>query len=151
LVFKVPKTSVYTKISSSEALGTSEHQSVPKKIKITQSPWIVDLEEEEPKGKVSMDMVESGTSKEETGKISTPQSESSSRAFSSKKHIFDKTPGAIYQSKEDLANQYAMKGSLAMNEIRDLIPDVERISHHKSSLFSVRDVEKKTLNITVAD
>jgi hypothetical protein len=45
-----------------------------------------------------------------------PQSESSSRDFSSKKHIFDRAPGEIYQSKEDLAKQYAVKGSLAMSE-----------------------------------
>jgi hypothetical protein len=69
---------------------------------------------------------------------------------SNKKHVFDKTPGAVYQSKEDLANQYVEKGSLAMSEIRDLIPEVERVSRHKSSLFSVRDVERKTLNIAVA-
>jgi hypothetical protein len=69
----------------------------------------VDLEEEEPKEKVSMDMVESGTSKEETGKRSMPQGESISRAFSSKKHIFDKAHGEIYPSKEDLAKQYVVK------------------------------------------
>jgi chromosome segregation ATPase len=38
-----------------------------------------------------------------------------------------------------------------MSEIRDLLPEVERISQHKSSLFSVRDVERKTFNIAVAD
>jgi len=53
------------------------------------------LEGEEIKGQVSMDMVESGTSKEEVGKRIMPQSESSSRAFRSKKHIFDKAPGAV--------------------------------------------------------
>jgi hypothetical protein len=41
--------SVYRKRSSSEALGTSGHQNVLKKMKITQSPQIVNLEEEEPK------------------------------------------------------------------------------------------------------
>jgi hypothetical protein len=80
-----------------------------------------------------------------------PQSEGSLRAFNNKKHLFDKTPGAVYQSKEDLANQYAEKGRLAMSEIRDLIPKVERVSHHRSSMFSVKDVERKTLNIEVAD
>jgi hypothetical protein len=150
LVLKVPKVSVYTKRSSSEALGTSQ-QTAPKKIKITQSPQIVDLEEEEPKEKVSMDMVESGTIKEETGKRNMPQGESSSRDFGSKKHIFDKAPGAVYQSKEDLAKQYAVKGILAMSEIRELIPEVEKISQHKSSLFTVRDIEKKTHNIAVVD
>jgi hypothetical protein len=59
MIFKVPKESVYTKRSSSKALGTSEQQGITKKIKITQSPQIVYLEEEEPKEKVSMDMVES--------------------------------------------------------------------------------------------
>jgi hypothetical protein len=44
-----------------------------------------------------------------------------------------------------------VKGSLAMSEIRELIPKVEKISHHKSSLFIVKDIEKKTLNIAVAD
>jgi hypothetical protein len=80
-----------------------------------------------------------------------PQGETSSIYFNSKKHAFDKTPGAVYQSKEDLANQYAMKGILAMSEIRYLIPKVERVSQYKSSLFSVKDVERKTLNIVVAD
>jgi polyhydroxyalkanoate synthesis regulator phasin len=151
LIVKVPKVSVYTKRSSSEALGTSSQQTAPKKMKITQSPQIVDLEEEEPKEQVSMDMVESGTNNEEVGKGSMLQSEGSSRTFSSKKHIFDKAPGAVYQSKEDLAKQYVEKGNLAMSEIRELIPEVENISQHKSSLFTVRDIEKKTLNIAVAD
>jgi hypothetical protein len=65
----------------------------------THSPQIVDLEEEEPKYKLSMYMVESGTNKEEDGKISIPQSESISRDFRNKKHIFDKAPGLVYQSK----------------------------------------------------
>jgi hypothetical protein len=43
--------SFYRKRSSSEALGTSGRQNVPKKTKITQSPQIVNLEEEEPKMK----------------------------------------------------------------------------------------------------
>jgi hypothetical protein len=48
--------SVYNKRRSSEALGPSGQQNVPKKIKITQSPQIVNLEEEEPKEKTNMDM-----------------------------------------------------------------------------------------------
>ena len=99
-----------------------------------------------------MDMVESSTSKEETSKISMPQNESSSRDFSNKKHIFDKAPGAVYQSKEDLTRQYAEKGNVPMSEIRDLIPEVENISQHKSSLFTmIRDVEKRKLSIAVAN
>jgi hypothetical protein len=100
---------------------------------------------------MNMEMVESRTKNEEASTEGIPQSEGSSRDFSNKKHVFDKTPGAVYQSKEDLANQYVVKGNLAMSEIRDLLPEVERISQHKSSMFSVRDVERKTLNIVVED
>jgi hypothetical protein len=50
-----------------------------------------------------------------------------------------------------LARQYAEKGNLALSEIRELIHEVENISQHKSSLFIVRDVEKRTLNIVVVD
>jgi len=107
--------------------------------------------EEEPKENVSMDMVEISTSKEEAGKRGMPQSESSSKYFNNKKHIFDKAPRVAYQSKEDLAKQYVVKGSLAMSEIRELIPEVEKISQHRSSLFSVKDIEKKKLNIAIAD
>jgi hypothetical protein len=120
-------------------------------MKITQSPQIVDLEEEEPKEQLNMDMMESGTSNVEFGKGSKLQSEGSSRTFSSKKHIFDKASGASYQSKEDLEKQYAEKGNLAMSKMRELIREVENISQHKSSLFTVRDVEKKMFNIVVAD
>jgi hypothetical protein len=151
LIFKVPKVSVYNKRSSSEAMGTSDQQTAPKKMKITQSPQIVDLEEEEPKEQVNMDMVESGTSTVEVEKGSKLQSEGSSRTFSSKKHIFDKTSGAAYQSKEDLEKQYVEKGNMAMGEMRELVPEVENISQHKSSLFTVRDIEKRTFNIAVAD
>jgi hypothetical protein len=49
LIVKVPKMFFYNKRSSSEAIGTSEQQTAPKKMKITQSPQIVDLEEEEPR------------------------------------------------------------------------------------------------------
>ena len=56
------------------------------------------------------------------------QTESSTKVFSSRKHIFSQTPGAIYQSKEDLMNQYIVKGSMADNEIRDLFLEVEKTS-----------------------
>jgi hypothetical protein len=111
----------------------------------------VDLEEEELKEQVNMDMVESGTINVEVEKGSKLQSEGSSRTFSSKKHIFEKTFGATYQSKEDLEKQYAEKGNLAMGEMRELVPEVENISQHKSSPFTVRDIKKRTFNITVAD
>ena len=48
-------------------------------------------------------------------------------------------------------NQYVVKGSMANSEIRDFLLKVENISQHKASLFSVRDVERKTLNIEIAD
>jgi vacuolar-type H+-ATPase subunit I/STV1 len=118
---------------------------------ITQSPQIVDLKEEEPKYQVNMDIMESDINNVEFGKGSKLQSEGSSRTFSSKMHIFDKAIGAAYQSKDDLAKQYAEKGNLDMNEMRELIPEVENVSQHKSFLFIVRDVEKKTFNIVVAD
>jgi hypothetical protein len=46
----------------------SFQKTAPKKMKITQSPWIVDLEEEDTKEQVNMDMVESGTNNVEVGK-----------------------------------------------------------------------------------
>jgi hypothetical protein len=151
LIVKVPKMSVYNKRSISEAMGTNNQQSAPKKMDISQSPQIVDLEEEEPREKVNLDMVESGTSTIEVEKERKLQIEGNSRNFSSKKHIFDKKSKATYQSKEDLAKHYAEKGNIALGEMRDLVPEVEKISQHKYSLFKVRDVEKRTFNIAVAD
>jgi hypothetical protein len=49
MTFKVPKESVYNKRSISKAMGTNDQQNTPKKMKITQSPQIVNLEEEDPK------------------------------------------------------------------------------------------------------
>ena len=132
-------------------MDSSSQGNILKKMKITPSSQVVDLEEEEPKEKMNMEMVESRTKNEETNIDSMPQGESSSRDFSNKKNVFNKTPGAIYQSKEDLASQYVVKGNLAMSEIRDLLLEVENISQHKSSLFSFKDVERKTLNIAVVD
>jgi hypothetical protein len=94
--------SVYNKRSSSEALGASGQQDILKKMKITPSSQVVDLEKEEPKEKMSMEMVEVITKNKEASTRSMPQSESSTRVFSSKKHIFSKTPRAVYQSKGDL-------------------------------------------------
>jgi hypothetical protein len=44
-----------------------------------------------------------------------------------------------------------VKGSLAMSEIRESIPEVGKISQHKSFVFIVKDKEKMTVNIAVAD
>jgi hypothetical protein len=120
-------------------------------MKIRPPSQVVDLEEEKPKEKTSMEVVEGATKNEEVGTGSMPQSESITRVFSSKKHIFNKTPGAVYQSKEDLMNPYAVKGSMANNEIRDLLLKVEKISQHKTSLFLVKYVERNTFNIAIKD
>ena len=45
LIIKASKMSVYNKRSSLEALGTNGQKNVLKKVKITQSPQIVNLEE----------------------------------------------------------------------------------------------------------
>jgi hypothetical protein len=100
---------------------------------------------------MNMDMVESGTNTVEVGKGSNIQSEGRSITFNSKKYIFDKASGEAYQSKEDLEKKYVEKGNLAMGEMKYLIPEVENISQHKSSLFTLRDIGKKTFNIAVAD
>jgi hypothetical protein len=50
-----------------------------------------------------------------------------------------------------LEKQYTEKGNMAMGEMRELVPEVESISQHKSSLFTVRDIEKRTFNIVVAN
>jgi hypothetical protein len=89
---------------------------------------------------MNMDMVESRTKNEEANTRNMPQGESNSITFSNKKHVFNKAPGVVYQSKEDLENQYIVKGNMTMSEIRDLLPEVERNSQDKYSLFSVRDV-----------
>jgi hypothetical protein len=151
LIVKAPKLSVYNKRNISEALGANSQQDIPKKMKITPPSQVVDLEEEEPKEKTSMEMVEGATKNEEDGIGRMSQSKSSTRVFSIKEHIFSKTPSAVYQSKEDLMNQYAVKGSMANSEIRDLLPKVEKISQHKTSLFSVIYVERKMFNIAIAD
>jgi hypothetical protein len=115
-------------------------------MKVSKPTQIVDLEEEAAREQVNLDMVESGTNTVEVEKESKFQSEVGSRTFSSKKYIFDKTSEVVYQSKEDLAKQYAEKGNIALGEMRDLVPEVENIS-----LFIVRDVENRTFNIVVED
>jgi hypothetical protein len=80
-------------------MGTSDQHISPKKMNISQSPQIVNLEEEEPREQVNLDMVESGTNTVEVEKESKLQSKVISRTFSNKKNIFDKTYGASYQSK----------------------------------------------------
>jgi len=57
-------------------------------MKITSSSQIVDLEEEEPKGKTCMDMEEITTNNEETNIENKPQNEGLTKVSSSRKHIF---------------------------------------------------------------
>jgi hypothetical protein len=99
LIVKVRKMSVHSKRSSSEAMGTNDQYNYPKNMNISQSPQIVNLEEEEPREQVNLDMVESGTSTVEVEKESKLQNEGNSRTFSSKKNIFDKKYGETYHSK----------------------------------------------------
>jgi hypothetical protein len=40
---------------------------------------------------------------------------------------------------------------VALGEIRDLFPEVEKVSQQKTSLFVVRDIESKIFNIAVAE
>jgi hypothetical protein len=49
-----------------------------------------------------------------------------------------------------LEKQYVEKGNIALGEMKDFVPKVENISEHKSSLFTVRDIEKRTFNIAYA-
>jgi len=67
LIVKDPKMRVYNKRRSSEALGASSHQDILKKMNITSSSQIVDLEEEEPKEKTYIQMIECMTKNEEVG------------------------------------------------------------------------------------
>jgi hypothetical protein len=96
---------------------------------------------------VNLDIVESGTSNVEVEKEIKLQSEGSSRTFSSRKYIFENTFEAVYQSKEYLAKQYVEKGNISLGEMKYLIPEVEKVSQNKSSLFIMRDIEKRTFNI----
>jgi hypothetical protein len=119
-------------------------------MKVTQPSQILDLEDEESRDQANLNMVESGTSTVEIEEGNKLQSEGSSRTFCSKKYLFDKTSGLADHSREDL-KQYAEKGNIALGEIKDLFPEVETVSHHKASLFTVRDVEKNTFNIVVEE
>jgi hypothetical protein len=80
--------SIYNKRNSSEALGASSQQNILKRMKITSSYQVVDLEEEELKLKECMDMVEATAKNEETNTERRTQNESSTKVFSSKKYIF---------------------------------------------------------------
>jgi hypothetical protein len=74
---------------------------------------VIDLEEEEHEGKTCMDMAETTAQNEEINLENKPQKEGNMKVFNNRKHVFGQTPGTVYQSKEDLLNQYAVKGSMA--------------------------------------
>jgi hypothetical protein len=143
--------SIFNKRSSSKSLGAGSQQDTLKKIRSTSPSLVIDLEEEEHKGKTCMEMAETTTQNKEINPENKPHNEGNMKVFSSRKHIFCQTPGKIYQSKEDLLNQYAMKGSMANSEIREIFPEVEGTSQRKPHLLSIRDIEKKTFNIAVVD
>jgi hypothetical protein len=49
-----------------------------------------------------------------------------------------------------LEKHYAKKGNIALGEMRDLVPEVEKIYLHKYSLFIIMDVDKRIFNIAIA-
>jgi hypothetical protein len=51
LIIKAPKMSIFNKRISSEALGASSQQDTLKKMRATSPSSVIDLEEEEQKGK----------------------------------------------------------------------------------------------------
>jgi hypothetical protein len=57
-------------------------------MKITSSSQTIDLEEEEPKGRICMEMVEGETKRKQVVTGSMPQSEINTKIFSRRKHIF---------------------------------------------------------------
>jgi hypothetical protein len=151
LIIKAPKMSIFNKRSSSEALGANNQQDTLKKMRFTSPSPIIDLEEEEHKENMCMEMVDTKIQNEEINTENKPQNEGNMKVFSSRKHIFGQTSGMVYQSKEDLLHQYVVKGSMDNSEIKEILPKVEGTSQRKAHLLSVRDVEKKTFNIAVAD
>ena len=125
LIIKAPKMSIFNKRSSSKALGASGQQDTLKKMRATSPFPIIDLEEEEQKENTCMEMVDTKIQNEEINTENKPQNEGNMKVFSSRKHIFGHTPGTVYQSKEDLLHQYAVKGSMDNSDIKDLLLEVE--------------------------
>jgi hypothetical protein len=140
-----------TKEAFQETMDIDVEQTAKKKMKIVQPKQIVDLEDEGPRDQLNLNTVESGTNIVEIEERIQFESEGSSRVSHSQKYYFDKAPDAAYQSREDLEKQYDEKRNVALGEIRDLFPEVEKNSQLKSSLFTVRDIENKTFNIAVAE
>jgi hypothetical protein len=71
-------------------------------MRVTSPSPIIDLEEEEQKEKMCIEMVDTKIQNEEINTENKPQNEGSMKVLSSRKHVFGQTPGTIYQSKEDL-------------------------------------------------
>jgi hypothetical protein len=61
LIIKAPKGSVYNKRSNSKVVGASSQQETLKKMRATSPSPVIDLEEEEQKGKTCMEMAETTT------------------------------------------------------------------------------------------
>jgi hypothetical protein len=150
VVIKVPKSSTQSKRIVSEAMDIDPEHTARKKMKTIQTEQYVDLEDEGPKEQTCLDMVESGTSVIES-RADQLESEGSSGAFHSQKYYFSQASKEAYQSKEDLSKWYAEKRKESLSEIMNLMPEVKKYSQHKSSLFTVRDTERKTFNISIAE
>ena len=88
LIIKAPKMSIFNKRISSESLGDSSQQDTLKKMRATSPYPVIELEEEEHKGKMCMEMVETTTQNEEINPENKPQNEGSMKVFSDRKHIF---------------------------------------------------------------
>ena len=96
LIVKAPKMSIFNKRSSSEALGARNQQDTLKKMRATSPFPIIDLEEEEQKENMCMEMVDTKIQNDEINPENKPQNEGSMKVFNSRKHIFGQTPGTVY-------------------------------------------------------
>jgi hypothetical protein len=87
VVVKVPKYSTRSKRIVSEAMDIDPEHTTRKKMKTFQTKKYVDLEDEGPKEKIGLDMVESGTSVIKS-RADQLESEGSSGSFHSQKYYF---------------------------------------------------------------
>ena len=141
-MIKITKASVHNKRSILETMDINVEQIAKKNKKIIQPKQIIDLEDEGPRDQVNLNNVESGTSIVEIEERSQLESEVISRVFHTQKYYFDKVLDATCLSIEDLAKTYAEKINVALVEMKDLFCEVEKITQHKYSLFTVRYTEK---------
>jgi hypothetical protein len=101
-------------------------QTAKKKMKIVQPKKIIDLEDEGPIDQLNLNIVESATSILQIEERSQFESEGISIVFHNQKYYFDKAPDTAYHSREDLEKKYAEKRNVALGEIMDLFPEVQK-------------------------